>query len=95
MDTKQSDCCVLRSGRLISTIMSSMRSIRVLLRVSQAELGDALGVTQSNVSFYEKGQSVRPEIAERLIAFARKRGVNLSYDQVYGAAPLPKPAKAA
>ena len=63
--------------------MNNVRSIRLRLGVSQADLGAALGVTQSNVSQYEAGQAVRPHIAARLIEFARSRGCPLTFDDVY------------
>lgn len=69
--------------------MNSIRTIRQRLGVSQSELADALEVTQGNVSFYENGQTVPPAVAQRLIDFAATKGHQLSYDHVYGAAPLP------
>jgi putative transcriptional regulator len=75
--------------------MNPFRTIRLRLGVSQAEIGSALGVSQSNVSFYEKGQTVPPEAASKLIAFAREHGLEISYDHVYGAAELPDEQKAA
>ena len=75
--------------------MSTFRPIRRLLGMTQAALGEALGVTQGNVSFYEQGQTVPPSVAARLIEVAQSRGVRLSFDQVYGAQPLPQmPAQA-
>jgi putative transcriptional regulator len=68
--------------------MNAFRSVRARLAVSQAEIGAALGVTQSNVSFYEKGQTVPPDVAAKLIEYARGKGLELSYDQIYGATPL-------
>lgn len=75
--------------------MSTIKSIRLRLNLSQAELGVALGCTQGNVSFYEKGQTVPPETAGKLIEFARKRGLELTFDHVYGAAELPPEQQAA
>lgn len=69
--------------------MNTFRAIREALEVSQAEIGSAIGVTQGNVSFYERGQTIPPDVASRLIAFARERGLALSYDHVYGGAKLP------
>lgn len=70
----------------------SFKSIRVLLGLSQADLATVLGCTQGNVSFYERGQTVSPDVAKRLIDFALTKGFSLSYDHVYGAAALPAPA---
>lgn len=69
--------------------MNAFRTIRTRLAVSQAEIGAALGVTQSNVSFYERGQTIPPEIARKLIDFARGRDLALTFDHVYGASELP------
>lgn len=69
--------------------MSIFKSIRDRLGMTQATIGEALGCTQGNVSFYEKGQTVPPLVATRLIDEARKRGLALTFDHVYGAAELP------
>jgi putative transcriptional regulator len=63
----------------------NIRAIRKRLGVTQAELGVAVGVSQGNVSFYERGQTVPPEVAGRLIAFAATKGVVLTYDDIYRA----------
>lgn len=73
--------------------MNSLKAIRERLAVTQAELGAALKVSQGNVSFYERGQTVPPDVAERLIAFANAKGLLISFDHVYGASPLPQPGK--
>lgn len=70
--------------------MNAFRTIRTRLAVSQAEIGAALGVTQSNVSFYERGQTVPPDIARKLIDFANARDLALTFDHVYGASELPE-----
>lgn len=70
--------------------MTTFRTIRKRLAVSQAEIGAALGVGQSNVSFYERGQTVPPDIAKKLIEYAKGRGLELSFDHVYGAVELPE-----
>jgi transcriptional regulator with XRE-family HTH domain len=55
-----------------------------LLGVSQSELAKALGMSQSNISMYErKDQTVPPDVARLLIEFARLRGVTLTYDTIY------------
>ena len=71
--------------------MSPFKAIRRFLGVSQTEMGHALGMTQGNISFLERGQTVTPDTAKRLIEFAAELGVKLTYDQVYGAAELPAP----
>lgn len=85
----------LRTSRAIMFAMNSFRSIRACLGVSQAQLGDALGMTQGNVSAFEaRGQTVLPETARKLIAFAATLGITLTFDHVYGDAALPAPAAA-
>lgn len=69
--------------------MSTIKAIRDRLKLSQSELGDGIGCTQGNVSLYEKGQTVPPDTAKRLIALAARAGLVLTMDQVYGMAPLP------
>lgn len=62
---------------------SAFKSIRERLGVTQAVMADGIGVTQGNVSFYEKGQTVPPQVAGRLIEFAKSRGLSITYDDVY------------
>ena len=64
--------------------MHPMKRIRSHLGLTQAAFGDAIGCTQGNVGHYEnKGQSVPPNVAKRLIAFAATRGLHLTYDDIY------------
>lgn len=74
--------------------MNNFKSIRERLGMTQASIGTELGVTQGNVSFYEKGQDVPPKIATKLIEVAGRKGLAITFDHVYGAAPLPAPAEA-
>ena len=75
-------------------VMNTIKSIRVRLGLTQAALAEAIGCTQGNVGHYEnKGQTVPPEVARRLIAHAARLGVPLSFDDVYG--PSPQPSQAA
>ena len=69
--------------------MNHIKSIRDRLGVTQAELAAALSRSQGNVAFYEKGQTVPPEVAKRLITFAASLGHAVSFDDIYGAAPMP------
>ena len=66
-----------------------IREIRKRLRVSQAQMARALGCTQSNVGFYERGQTLPPDSAKRLVVFASELGLSLTLDQVYGLQPMP------
>jgi len=71
--------------------MSTFKTIRQYLGVTQAEMSRALNMSQGNISFLERGQTVTPETAKKLIEFAATLGIKLSYDQVYGAGDLPEP----
>ncbi|MDN7814877.1 helix-turn-helix transcriptional regulator [Burkholderia vietnamiensis] len=64
--------------------MNNVRSLRSVLRLSQAELAKNIGITQSALSHYENG-SCDPLVAtaRRLIAFARERGVIWRLEDVY------------
>ena len=65
--------------------MSNLHRIRKRLALSQAAFAEAVGVTQSNVSHIEQGrQEVTPALARRVIAAARERGVEVSFDDIYG-----------
>lgn len=66
--------------------MNRIKTIRERLQVTQAELAAGIGRSQGNVAFYEKGQTVPPDVARSLIMFARARGVQVTYDDVYGPA---------
>lgn len=58
--------------------------------MSQAELAGALGMTQGNVSFYENGQTIPPDVGAKIIEYARSRGHVITFDDLY--APLIQPA---
>jgi putative transcriptional regulator len=70
--------------------MHNLKSIRERLGVTQQVLAEGIGCTQGNVGHYERGQTLLPEVAARLIAFAASRGLRIGYDHVYGDAPLPR-----
>ena len=72
--------------------MSAFKKIRERLQMTQAAIGAELGVTQGNVSFYEKGQTVPPDAARKLIELARSKGLELTFDHVYGGCDLPEQA---
>lgn len=74
--------------------MSTFKSIRQRLGMTQAAIGEALDCTQGNVSLYERGQTVPPEAAGKLIELARSRGLSISFDHVYGDSELPDPTPA-
>lgn len=64
--------------------MHNFKAIRERLGMSQAAIGEALGMTQGNVSMYEHGQDVPSEVARKLIAVARRFGHALLFDDLYG-----------
>jgi putative transcriptional regulator len=66
--------------------MNRIKSIRDRLQVTQAELAAGLGRSQGNVAFYEKGQTMPPDVAKRLIVFARSKGHEVTFTDVYGPA---------
>ena len=76
--------------------MNSISQIRGRLGVTQSALANALGVSQGNISHYERGQGVPPEVAKRLISYASSMGMALSFDDIYGApAALPERSRRA
>jgi transcriptional regulator with XRE-family HTH domain len=55
-------------------------------------MGDAIGVSQANVSNYEHDQAMPPHVAAKLIAYAASFGVALTFDEIYAAEyPLRSP----
>jgi putative transcriptional regulator len=72
--------------------MNTFKVIRERLGVTQQELAEALGCSQGNVSLYEKGQTVLPDVAKKLIAFSGARGVLVTYEDLYGRVKVPKKA---
>lgn len=71
--------------------MNRMRIIRARLGVTQEALSVGIGCTRMNVSYYERGQTVPPMAACRLISYAASLGVKLTYNQIYGDEELPSP----
>ena len=69
--------------------MHPMKAIRLRLGVSQYEIATGMGCSQSNVCFYERGQTIPPDRARSLIYFARSKGLELTYEHIYGGAQLP------
>lgn len=71
--------------------MSTIKAIRERLGITQAALAEGIGCTQGNVGHYERGQTVPPDAAKRLIAYARALGHLVTYDDIYGPAELAQP----
>lgn len=70
--------------------MNTIKAIRERLGLSQDALGRGIGCTQGNIFHYERGQTLPPEAAKRVIAFSAERGLVLTMDQLYGLQPLPE-----
>ncbi|SCK09077.1 Predicted transcriptional regulators [Variovorax sp. HW608] len=66
--------------------MSMIRAIRDRLGDTQTQLAQGMGCSQSNVSLYEKGQTVPPSAAKALIAYATTKGVKVTFEDIYGEA---------
>jgi putative transcriptional regulator len=65
--------------------MSNIKAIRARLGLTQSALARGIGCTQGNVGHYEnKGQTIPPDTAKRLIAFAAAQGHVVSYEDIYG-----------
>src|SRR6185295_7594625 len=77
--------------------MDTFKRIRERLGWTQAEMAAVLDVSQGTISFYENGKTVPPQVARKLIDVARQRGLDVTFDHVYGDEALPivndKPTK--
>lgn len=69
--------------------MHNLKAIRELLGITQQAMAEGIGCTQGNVGHYERGQTLPPDMARKVIDFASSSGIVLSFDHVYGNAPLP------
>jgi len=69
--------------------MHNLKSIRERLGLTQQALATGIGCTQGNVGHYEKGQTLPPDMARKVIDFCVERGLAISFDHIYGDAPLP------
>jgi transcriptional regulator with XRE-family HTH domain len=70
--------------------MNTFKEIRERLGLTQQEIAVSLGCTQGNVSLLERGQTVMPDTAKKLIQLAVKRGVALTYEDIYGPVSVSK-----
>lgn len=70
----------------------AFKSIRAKIGATQAAMAEALGVTQGNVSFYERGQTIPPSVAAKLIEFAKSHGHVVTYDDIYAGGPATEAA---
>lgn len=81
----------------MTTTMSTILEIRKRLGVTQKAFAEGIGVTQGNVSFYERSQqTVPPKVAAKLIAYAAALGHVVTFDEIYaGELATPSPAEPA
>jgi putative transcriptional regulator len=73
--------------------MNQIKILRARLGVTQDAMAAGLGVSQANVSLYEKGQQVPPDVARRLITYAHELGHAITFNDVYGLPELPQRRK--
>lgn len=64
--------------------MSTIKTIRVKLGLTQTAFALGIGCTQANVGHYERGQTVPPDMARKVIELAKTNGLVLSYNDIYG-----------
>lgn len=69
--------------------MNHLKIIRLRLGLTQQSIAAELGCTQGNVGHYERGQTLPPDVARKLILIAQARGLPIGFDHVYGDSPLP------
>jgi putative transcriptional regulator len=75
--------------------MNNLSRIRSRLGATQAVLASAIGVSQSNVSHYERGQTIPPDVAAQIIAYAKTLGHVVTFDEIYSCEATPtEPAHA-
>lgn len=75
--------------------MNAIKPIRDRLGLTQAAFAEGIGMTQGNVGHYERGQTVPPVVASRVIDFAAGHGLLIGFDHVYGRLELPAQAPTA
>lgn len=64
--------------------MSNIKAIRSRLGLTQVALAKGIGCTQGNIGHYEhRGQMMPPDVARRLIGYAKSLGQAISFDDIY------------
>lgn len=77
--------------------MESIKHIRTRLGLNQKELAALIGKPQSSVSAYERPKGddkhvdMPPDAAAALVEHARRSGLAIGFDHIYGRAELPTP----
>jgi putative transcriptional regulator len=56
--------------------------------MTQGQLAKHLDMSQANISNYERGQPVPPDVAAKLIELAKSQGKELTYDNIYDLRPV-------
>lgn len=69
--------------------MNAIKTIRDRLGLTQAAFAEGIGCTQGNVGHYERGQTVPPAVASRVVDFAARRGLVIGFDHIYGRVDIP------
>ena len=69
--------------------MQSLKVIRQRLNLTQQVFAQGIGCTQGNVSHFERGQTVPPDTAKRVIEFCSRAGLNIGFDHIYGESAIP------
>ncbi|MBN3145336.1 MULTISPECIES: helix-turn-helix transcriptional regulator [Pectobacterium] len=63
---------------------NNIKSVRERLGLSQSALAAEIGVSQGNISHYEcQRQSVPQDVSNRIIDVAKKRGIEISFNDIY------------
>lgn len=75
--------------------MNSISNIRARLGVTQSAMAQGIEVSQGNVSNYERGQTMPPDVATKLIAYAKKLGHAITHNDIYAPPSKRKPRQAA
>jgi len=70
--------------------MNHLKTIRQRLGLTQQAIATELGCTQGNVGHYERGQTLPPDVARKLIKVAKEHGLLIGFDHVYGESALPE-----
>ena len=64
--------------------MNNLKAIRKKLNLTQAELAKLIGCTQGNIGHYEnKNQTIKPEVAQRIVSVAKEHGLEITYEDIY------------
>lgn len=69
--------------------MEALKTIRQRLNVTQQVFARGIGCSQGNVSHFERGQTIPPDTAKRVIEYCRNFGLRIGFDHIYGTAEIP------